>query len=300
MRLVHQIARRVRRQFGGTLSPEEAVRGELDRLGAAPRHTPLSSGIFGFRFDIVDGASFCACYDSIVRRGIYAFPSTTPAPYIIDCGANVGVSILAFKKSFPDARIVAFEPDPMVFAALRANVERAGWSSVEVVNKAVWCDESELEFWQEGSDAGRLERRADANPAQRIRVQTARLTRLPRGFSRLFETRHRGRRGGCACRLRRSTFERETSVRRVPLVRQRGAEARYAITDSERSGVPRLRADGELSTNAIFVDPDVPRNGSSVERVRDSHERRRHGRAMSAERAQCGSAAVLSGYWYWM
>jgi FkbM family methyltransferase len=175
MRLVHQIARRVRRQFGGTLSPEEAVRGELDRLGAAPRHTPLSSGIFGFRFDIVDGASFCACYDSIVRRGIYAFPSTTPAPYIIDCGANVGVSILAFKKSFPDARIVAFEPDPMVFAALRANVERAGWSSVEVMNKAVWCDESELEFWQEGSDAGRLERRADANPAQRIRVQTARL-----------------------------------------------------------------------------------------------------------------------------
>src|SRR6476646_4373490 len=175
MRLVHRIARRVRRQFGGEISAEEAIRGELDRLGAAPRHTPLSSGIFGFRFDIVDGASFCACSDSIVRRGIYAFPSTPPAQYIIDCGANVGVSLLAFKKSCPDAKIVAFEPDPIVFAALRANVERAGWSSVEVVNKAVWRDETELEFWQEGADAGRRERRADANSAQRIRVPTARL-----------------------------------------------------------------------------------------------------------------------------
>src|SRR6266404_2067922 len=32
-------------------------------------------------------------------------------PYIIDCGANIGLSIIYMKQRYPEAEILAFEPD---------------------------------------------------------------------------------------------------------------------------------------------------------------------------------------------
>ena len=40
----------------------------------------------------------------------------------IDCGANIGISILFFKKQYPDCTIMAFEPNPHAFPLLEKNV----------------------------------------------------------------------------------------------------------------------------------------------------------------------------------
>lgn len=44
-------------------------------------------------------------------------------PLILDLGANIGLSSLYFAKNFERARIVAIEPDPANFTALRRNVD---------------------------------------------------------------------------------------------------------------------------------------------------------------------------------
>jgi FkbM family methyltransferase len=164
--------RRVRRPESRT---EDDVRAELDRLRSAPRYTPQASDVLGSHFDMVDGASFCACYDEIFGRRIYAFEPETTSPFIIDGGANIGISVAYFKKTYPDSRIVAFEPDPDIFRILQSNVRSAGFEGVELINKALWHAETELAFWNEGADAGRISRPRDDTQPRKSRVPAVRL-----------------------------------------------------------------------------------------------------------------------------
>ena len=66
-----------------------------------PRFKAVSTDIFEKPLDIVDAASFVYMYREIFERQIYKFKADTDSPTIIDCGANVGVSTLYFKKTFP-------------------------------------------------------------------------------------------------------------------------------------------------------------------------------------------------------
>jgi len=112
-------------------------------------------------------------YDQIFVRQIYRFESSSETPLIIDGGANIGISVLYFKKLYPESRIIAFEPDPMIFRTLRANLKTFRLREVELVPKALWTDDSDLEFTQEGGEAGRL--RAAKGLHHRIKVAGARL-----------------------------------------------------------------------------------------------------------------------------
>jgi FkbM family methyltransferase len=57
-------------------------------------------------------------------------------PFIIDCGANIGCATLYFKLHYPDARILAFEPNPFCFEMLKKNVEVNGLKNVTLVPAA--------------------------------------------------------------------------------------------------------------------------------------------------------------------
>jgi FkbM family methyltransferase len=66
----------------------------------------------------------------------YALKATTVPITIVDCGANIGVSLLYFRMKAPNARIIAFEPHPATFALLSRNVE-ANALTVELHNLAL-------------------------------------------------------------------------------------------------------------------------------------------------------------------
>jgi len=101
-----------------------------------------------------NAGSLIHCVEELFCDNTYAFQSSNPAPYIIDCGANIGVSVLFFKQLFPNAKIIAFEPDKEIFKLLQENVKTFGLKDVELVNNAVWNKSEALTFFHEGALAG--------------------------------------------------------------------------------------------------------------------------------------------------
>jgi FkbM family methyltransferase len=58
-------------------------------------------------------------------------------PLIIDCGANIGISVLEWKTRWPMSRIICFEPDPDAFRLLSLNMESNDIPGVKCIHAAV-------------------------------------------------------------------------------------------------------------------------------------------------------------------
>ena len=145
----------------------------LRRLKKMPRYTKTTVSLANIEWQLIDPASFVFQYAEIFQKQIYQFPAQTPAPRIIDCGANIGLSVIYFKRLHPESRITAFEPDPQIFSVLKENIRQCGYADVELVNKAVWTEAATLEFLPDGSDGGRMVQMS--SDRQRIQVPTVRL-----------------------------------------------------------------------------------------------------------------------------
>lgn len=78
-------------------------------------------------------------------------------PIIVDCGANIGLSCLWFSRRFPQARIVAVEPDGDNFEMLRRNTAHLG-ERVQLVRGGVWPESGWLRICnpESGSAAFRV------------------------------------------------------------------------------------------------------------------------------------------------
>jgi FkbM family methyltransferase len=150
------------------LSPKPGVLGrliaaqEFRRLKRRPRYLPFTIQLMGKTFRGVDGPSFYHSFREIFVERIYAFDAQSSSPRIVDGGANVGLSILFFKKHYPESRIIGFEPSPKVFEVLQHNIASFGFDDVELVQKAIWTEDSELQFHQDGADAGHVVHGEDA------------------------------------------------------------------------------------------------------------------------------------------
>jgi FkbM family methyltransferase len=146
--------------------------GYIRQLRGYPRYTPGSTNILGPQLDFVDSASLISMYREIFRNRIYGFQASKDDPYVIDCGSNIGLSIIYFKKLYPRSRILAFEADKTIFEVLRGNLSRFGYENIDLHCKAVWSSETTLNFYAEGADGGRLSNSTDR---QDVTVPTVRL-----------------------------------------------------------------------------------------------------------------------------
>ncbi|HET7601221.1 MAG TPA: FkbM family methyltransferase [Gemmatimonadales bacterium] len=133
-----------------------AARRELARLAALPRRAAAVTPLLGPPFGLVDGASFVWTYRDLFERELYAFRAATERPYIVDAGANIGLSVLYFKRLYPESEVVAFEPDPDIFAVLEANVRAHELRGVTLIQRAVWSSDTLLAFAPDGADGGRV------------------------------------------------------------------------------------------------------------------------------------------------
>ena len=98
---------------------------------------PRTSGVehfLGYTVHITDGPNFYMQYKDTFIKRIYDFKAVRTDPLIIDGGSNIGMSILYFKRIYPAARIIGFEPDSVIFRILRENVTHNRLKDVTLIN----------------------------------------------------------------------------------------------------------------------------------------------------------------------
>lgn len=103
--------------------------------------------IGGLSFSFAHEAEFASIHRNVFVDREYRFDADTPTPFVIDGGAHIGVGVLFFKWCYPGARVVAFEPNPDVFALLERNVRRNGLTDVRLVNAALAGTTGEIDFY---------------------------------------------------------------------------------------------------------------------------------------------------------
>jgi FkbM family methyltransferase len=86
----------------------------------------------------------------------YGFTTQNESPYIIDCGSNIGLSIIYFKTKYPTAKILAYEADPSIYKILSYNVNVFAFNNVQIVNKAIWTIKDEIVFSSENLVGGKI------------------------------------------------------------------------------------------------------------------------------------------------
>lgn len=133
------------------------------RLKLAKRNRTMSISFKGKKLMLSDAAGFVRNYEEIFLSNVYDFHSDKANPLILDCGSNIGLSVLYFKWKYPNARIMAFEPDPKLFKLLEANISSFEARDVELVNAAIWTKEMKLGFEGDHNFSGRIKDTGNAN-----------------------------------------------------------------------------------------------------------------------------------------
>jgi FkbM family methyltransferase len=146
---------------------------EAKRIDKLERYQQTETTFLNRTLRLVDNRSFLFIKKEIFDSQIYKFVSKKTNPYIIDCGANIGLSIIYFKQLYPAAEIMGFEPDKKVFDVLRFNVEVFQLSNVTLFERACWNKETTLQFYSEGADGGRTATEKDVDNV--IEVKAVRL-----------------------------------------------------------------------------------------------------------------------------
>ncbi len=139
--------------------------------GGKKRYQPCKVSFQGYKFEIPDALSFVWQYKEIFVDRSYEFKTSGIPSVILDCGANVGLSALFFSIHYPQAKIIAFEADPVIAGYLTANLERNGVQNVTVITKAAWINENDLEFGSEGADGGSIH----SSSGKKVKIKAARL-----------------------------------------------------------------------------------------------------------------------------
>ncbi|MFA9213120.1 MAG: FkbM family methyltransferase [Candidatus Methylacidiphilales bacterium] len=124
-----------------------------------------------YKFHYTDAVSFLAIYSEVFNKKIYNFKTNSNQPIILDCGANIGLSVLFFKKMYPNAIIHAFEPDAEIFKLLKQNLQPYNFNDVFLHEKAVWVNDQDLSFVSQGGSSGKIGFSENASKVGAIRLK---------------------------------------------------------------------------------------------------------------------------------
>lgn len=85
----------------------------------------------------------------------YKIDFPTPPETIVDCGANIGLSAVYFANKYPNATIIAIEPDSRNFEFLKKNTAR--YINIHCLQRAVWPTAAAMEIVDPGNGGWSLQ-----------------------------------------------------------------------------------------------------------------------------------------------
>lgn len=92
----------------------------------------------------IDTSDFCSYQDVLISRTKSYLPTGDrfDPRTIIDVGAHVGMSSILFARAYPDAKIIALEPEQANYHLLRRNT--ASYRNINCVQAALWNEDGEV------------------------------------------------------------------------------------------------------------------------------------------------------------
>ena len=96
-----------------------------------PKIGRIPIGPINFYFTSIK--QFAGLFMEIFFKGYYHLEKTNLPIEAIDCGANIGVSLLYIKLMAPNACVKCFEPNPAALAILKKNIQVNGWGKDVIV-----------------------------------------------------------------------------------------------------------------------------------------------------------------------
>jgi len=90
---------------------------------------------------------------------------------ILDCGSNIGTSLLYFGKKYPNGKVIGFEADKRIAKISISNLARNSIYNVEVINSAVWTNNDGIEFSFEGADGGSIHGSTNIKRVNSVRLK---------------------------------------------------------------------------------------------------------------------------------
>jgi len=144
-------------------------------------HLPPSNGparVLRREMHFADYGSMRHLFREIFVNRLYDVSLGSDAPTIVDCGSNIGMAALYFKRRFPRARILCFEPHPVLFEKLCLNVQPLG---IEPHQVALGSHDGVLDLHLNGGDVNTQSLNFsvhDRGSRTSIAVECARLSRF--------------------------------------------------------------------------------------------------------------------------
>ncbi len=134
-----------------------------------------SERLLSFKAYFPDRATFFSQFTEIFLYGTYIIPIKSAIPNILDCGSNIGMSVLYFKWRIPEAHITCIEPNPEALEYLYKNISENHLESITVLPYALADRDGEASFFSESktkaSKGAGLFQRDDLKALRRVEIR---------------------------------------------------------------------------------------------------------------------------------
>jgi len=97
------------------------------------------------------GTTDVSVFNTTYRSKQYNYDFAKPPKVIIDAGAYTGLSAAYFASTYPEAKVIAIEPDSVNFGLLVRNT--SGLANVQAVRAALWSSNRQVELTDPGNGA---------------------------------------------------------------------------------------------------------------------------------------------------